>query len=596
MKNDVLSQLTLAKSTIASTLEVCLSSNKVKELNAVLSAARKQTTEAIASVVEHPNKRNLTQTRKSLTVIDNLLGGLIEGITSKELSPKEFRAVCGTLQSKFIPTFEESISSELDKFKAEAGIVEGEDDAELTEDQQDIRNAILAAGTTEEEEVSEDEEEESEHDREARIKQRAEEERQVELDGIAGDVGRRLTRLRGMRKLLPQRMQTPYSVLRLPVVPNFETEAAKNPVLLEKLSIPFTEIPLHGSGVPVGLNKVKMERYVIFEQQQILLISKDYVNQLLQRKTGERDAEVKEVIGDKKGRIKDYKSRIDNATAEIEKANNEIPTIRAEIKRLSDKLDAKMRDRVVTSLLLQVDGPAEKKLVAEIAELEQKLKAHNVEKAEQVSMRAEVTKAIETLYKQRVAKSKGKPKIAKEVEQVFIIQSKLHKNNAQLLNVEQKIETLEANKRSAETQITKTQDSVKETRKAVKRSGAPITSEDYARSVLSVINERTGSKYALVTPIAAPNPRNARGILCFWIMPSSKLSAMMKATGGKAKVTQWDFPFESERHVQIQEERKGWVHPSDDPSNADFLEFAKNKHHRPEGWKSRYGKPAKRID
>lgn len=684
MKTNVLAQLNTVQSSITSTLEVCLSSNKVKELNQVLSTAKTQTTEALASVAAHPQKRTLTQTKKSLTVIDNLLSGLIAGLSTRELAVKDFRVVCSSLKTNFLPKFEEAVSTEVDKFKSEAGIGDDVEEVELTPEQELIRQAVIAAEVSEDE-ISEDEEDEDEHERETRIADRISAEKDNASMKIAGDVERRLARLRSTRKLLPERMKTPYSVVRLPVVPNFETESAKNPVLLEKLAIPFTEIPLGFSGRPTGItNPHKMERYVILEQQMILLISKDYVNDLLERKTEVRDEENSEEFGEHKARRKDLAARLKASEEAIDTAIEEFkntPSQIDEIKRLEDKF--KLISGEVKTALQSKYTPKEKQTLSALAELDAEIRKINrkIDKvdeahrndtdykqfvdrqlpdAEQAKLREEhealkeqlkhLSKVekyvayvdkfkaeVEALDKKRKPLALEASKIQtrhastevlkKKIEQIAIIERKLLKAQKAELARNRLIPNAERMAARMATEAARNEEGLKQKRKAVKRSGAPITPEDYARSIVSVMNERSGSKYALVTPIPAPNPRNSRNILCFWIMPSSKLSALMKATGGKAKVKEWDFPFEDERFERAPDVRTGWSHPSDrgshllaklgnrtfkslsereqadffkamSPSDQqeflEFLEFSKNAHQRPEGWKSIH-KQARRV-
>lgn len=620
MKNNVLAQLNSAQSAIASTIEVCLSSKKAKAITSSLTEAKTKMTEALASVQDHPNRRNLSQTKKSLTVIDNLVSGLIEGVTSREMGVKDFRAACANLQTNFLPKLEESLSSEVEKFKAEAGIQDDNANVEveeLTSDQQEIRQAILSA----EKEISEDEEEQEEDpfDREERIAKKIEQERAAGLNEISGDVERRLARFNQLRSLFPQRngMKTPYTILRMPVVPNFETESAKNPVLLDKLAIPYTEIPLGFSGRPTGItNPHKMERYVIFEQQMILLVSKDHIENLLTYKTEEVSEENKDVARAIRNRRKELKEQLVEAEATLEatkKAFDESESHSPEIKRLEVKLKEYIRAvnetfnqaytpqehevkalydstqkemRQAHSKLAQTFGDLPKELVAE---LEEKEKAHD-----------EATKALNKINR-KYAKTES---MKKKLDQIAIIERKLQKNNAAELARLRMVPEAEALIKRVQTEMERHEEGSKNTRKAIKRSGAPIVPEDYARSILSILNERSGSKYALVTPKFVHNPRNG-GDLCFWLMPAGKLSALMRSTGGKAKVSQWDFPFQREEIKKLANEPStGWVHikdrtfdqVKDNPEMLkQWLEYEKNASKRPDNWKSQYNKP-KRID
>ncbi len=620
MKNNVLAQLNNAKSAITSTLEVCMSSKNATKITSSLSEAKNKMTEALASVQDHPNKRNLTQTKKSLTVIDNLVSGLLEGVSTREIKVKEFRAACGNLQSNFLPKLNESISNEVEKFKAEAGISDDEEEievVELTAEQKEIRQAILSAA----EEVSEDEieEEEDPFDREDRIAKKLDAEKVAGLNQISGDVERRLARMNALRSQFPQKngMKTPYTILRMPVVPNFETESAKNPALLDKLAIPYTEIPLGFSGRPTGItNPHKMERYVIFEQQFILLVSKDHIEDLLTYKTEEVSEENKDTARAIRQRRKDLKEELVRVTAELDTIKTEFEGSESnspEIKRLEEKLkeynravdetfkqsytteekeakklyDLTLREmRQSHSKLAQTFGDLSKELVEE---LEVKEKAHD-----------EATKALNKINR-KYAKTDS---MKKKLDQIAIMERKLQKTNAKELERLRMVPNAESRIKRVQTEIERHEENNKSVRKAIKRSGAPIVPEDYARSILSILNERSGSKYALVTPKFVHNPRNG-GDLCFWLMPASKLSALLRSTGGKAKVSQWDFPFQREEIKKLANQPStGWVHVRDRTFDQvkdnpellkQWLEYEKNAKLRPTGWKSQYNKP-KRID
>lgn len=696
MKNNVLAQLNTAKSAITSTLEVCLSSKNAKKITSSLSEAKSKMTEALSSVQEHPNKRNLAQTKKSLTVIDNLVTGLLEGVASREIKVKDFRAACNNLQSNFIPKLDESISSEVEKFKSEAGIVDDEVDQELTQDQQHLREVILAAAEDSEDEVSEDEEEEDPFDKEERIAKKLEQERAAGLNEISGDVERRLARMNQLRNQFPQRngMKTPYTVLRMPVVPNFETESAKNPVLLDKLAIPYTEIPLGFSGRPTGItNPHKMERYVIFEQQMILLISKDHVENLLTHKTEEVGEENKDVARGIRQRRKELKKdlveaeivldkiqeivtgKIPNAAA-LEKLKEELDekmfamienaittneSQEEEVKRLASKL--KEYNRAVDVSFNEVYTSQDRELIAQIETFDKQMDSvsrrldarvqlyktgaetkpvwpetteerdkltdkqradlifthkedlknnsplirftRDVEKLEQElnaleAKRKPMAKSLDS-SKKKYAKSAA---LKKKLDQIAIMERKLNKVKAHERSRSRLLTDAEIFVKRLQTEIERHEENNKSVRKAIKRSGAPIVPEDYARSILSILNERSGSKYALVTPKFVHNPRNG-GDLCFWLMPAGKLSALMRSTGGKAKVMQWDFPFQREEIKKLANQPStGWIHikdrtfdqVKDNPEMLkQWLEYEKNSKLRPKGWKSQYNKP-KRID
>lgn len=199
-------------------------------------------------------------------------------------------------------------------------------------------------------------------------------------------------------------------------------------------------------------------------------------------------------------------------------------------------------------------------------------------------------KQLETMRMARADKGdKAKMLELRELrKEMRILQRKEDKRIGPVRDLEQQLTRLN-DRYETETQR------IADLKKSSKRAPS-MTSEDYARSVLAIINERGDINYSLVTSISAPNPRNA-DILCFWLMPNGKLSGLLKATGGKAKVKSWSFPaYEKQAGVELKslnERANKWVHPSRDPKHEDFLEFDQNKHLRPDGWKTRMKKPPK---
>lgn len=607
MKNNVLAHIHSVAPKVSETIEVCLSSNSVSKVNAALSVAKNKTAEALASVAQHPNKRSLSSTRKSLTAIDNLLAGLMQGLETRELKVKQFRAVCSNLKTSFIPKLENSISEEVDKFKAEAGMMV-EENPELTPEQQQIRDALLADQSAEAAE--------SDYERTERETNQEEEKRRQQLANISGDVERRLARLRSEISNMPKRLNAPYSIVKLPVAPHFETQAAINPTLLDKLAIPHTEIPLPNLGRDGAHGAARMERYVIMEQQPILLVSKAYVEAILNKKTADIEDDNSEQAKAWRARRKQLAKDLAEAEENVGKAVDKFsatPSVEAEVQRL--KTEARKLERQMQAATRERFNASDRKTYESFVEagnsiatlnetlndLSEKLKAKEIEFDDYAAQtpqlrkdlraaqekREELEQHVDALY-EKYAKSKDLKDLNKSLR---IARKKFYKAE----NAENARNRLIPDAEERVAMVTKAsekfEEEIKSKRKAIKRAGPPITTEDYAKSVLSVINERTHSHYALVTPTPAPNPRissNAQDILCFWIMPTQKLSALMRHTGGKAKVIRWDFPFDSERFEKPVDDRKGWIHPSDDPNHADFLEFAKNKAHRPQGWKSRY--------
>lgn len=622
MKNDVLAQLQKAQSTITSAMELCLKTKKVKEINTALSSAKEQTTEAMSSVLSHPNRRSLSKTKKSLQVLDNLVSGLMNGLAQKELGVKDFRAVCSTVQTKFIPQFSESLSNEAENFSQAAT------EPELSDTQKQIRDAVMAAT---ENTVAEPEEGETE--REERIaRERRDRQQSIANDKNSSVIEQRFARYREERSRLPMALKTPYSVVRMSIHPRFENGSPTNPILLEKLGIPYSEIPLGSVPRSHGINTTqKVERYIILEQQMVLLVSKSHLSGILDRKKEDLQDENKEEFKSFRVRRKKLAAELLTATENIEKARRAVADMEsqaAEIKRLSEKIatfNSRIQGKLKSSYteedqqkidarkakLSEIDSLSEQhyalyqkrktnfgdKLAQEHEEVKSKLDSARLELNDLNKEVEEINRKYQTKY----------PEITKDMEQLAICERKL--TNAQKIETQRQRMVADA-----ETTAQRIKDAQERNEEALKeaRRGAKVekkhlddrsaTNEDYARSIISVINERTGSKYDLVTPKPIANPRNSKDILCFWIMPAGKLSAMVRGSGGKATVQYWDFLVDRNQKDDVvaeasnlEDRQKKHVDPREVPGTQEFYELSKNKHLRPKGWKSKYGKPVKRL-
>jgi chromosome segregation ATPase len=358
------------------------------------------------------------------------------------------------------------------------------------------------------------------------------------------------------------------------------------------------------------------------------MISKSHVESILNQKQGELD-------DDNSEQSKAWRARRKKLVEELEKAEKALgvavdkfsatPSVKnqeLELKSTADKLDRQMKRAVESKF-----KPSEQKIHADFLaagkrmfditqeidqlsvdqkegkvtfeEYAQKVPKLREEKKELEAKRELADEALDKLYEKYGRASQDLRALYKELraarKKYYATQNAEYARNRLIPDAEQRIAQINQAREKLE-------EEVKSKRRAIKRAGPPITPEDYARSVLSVINERTHNHYDLVSNKAAPNPRissNAQDILFFWIMPVTKLSALSRLTGGKNKVLQWDFPFDRERHESDDEstssDAKGWVHLKDrDPTSLsredllEFLEYPQNAKYRPEGWTSRY--------
>lgn len=611
MKRNVLAQLDNVHALVVSTLNVCQNSKKSKEIAQALANAKAEVNKALSSISESNKRRRLTQTKKSLVVIDNTFSGLIEGLQAKELSVSEFRAVCNNLAQKFIPRLHESLSNESEKINARtqaaADAAAANETAELTDKQSQV-HAVLSADadkhvaaatqaldnstivTSSEVEDEEDDLAETEDEREERLAR----ERAQRSDDELGDVARIMSRLSKMRDALPTKLKTPYTMVRMPIAPIFENQNnATHPNLLNKLSIPHTEIPLQLSA--------SQGRYVIFEQQVLLLISRDSINEMIEQQQVNRAAGVRSMVKNKKGALKALEERIQTTQTALDKARTKYkakPSLEPTIKELENRISSMQREldnrlregRTKEELNLSNairyasrSHPNTKEVgfllaarnAAHKAETEYKAMPDHVKgrdkafatwkKAEEALIEAEAKfeEMNDNLTKLRMGRAtkqdKAQMREIKELEKELRVTRKKHEARQRpVMELEGEYARLNAQYEEEEQKIT-------ETRKAAKKA-SNMTAEDYARSVLAIINERSGTNYSLVTNIAVPNPRNT-DILCFWLMPSGKLSALIKATGNKAKVKEWSFAWADsakvkKEHQEAQRRAESWVHPS----------------------------------
>lgn len=667
MKRNVLAQLDNVHSLVVSTLHVCQNSKKSKEISQALANAKAEVNKALSSISESDKRRRLTQTKKSLVVIDNTFSGLIEGLQAKELSVSEFRAVCQNLEQKFIPRLQESLSNESERINARtqaaADAAAAKESTELTDKQSAVHAALTANGdadkhvaaatkaldesaiVTSSEVEDEDDLVETEDEREDRLAR----ERAQRSDDELGDVARIMSRLNKMRDTLPTKLKTPYTMVRMPIAPIFENQNnATHPNLLTKLSIPHTEIPLQLSA--------SQGRYVIFEQQVLLLISRDSINEMIEQQQVNRAAGVKSLVKNKKGALKALEERIQTTQTALEKARTKYkakPSLEPSIKEMENRISSIQRE--LDNRLREGRTKEELKLSNEIryatrshpntkevgfllaarnaahqAETKYKEMPEHVKgrdkafdawkKAEEVLIDAEAKfeEMNDTLNKLRMSRAtkadKAQMREVKELEKELRITRKKHEAR------QRPVMELESEYARLNAQYEEEEQKIAETRKAAKKA-SNMTAEDYARSVLAIINERSGTNYSLVTNIAVPNPRNT-DILCFWLMPSGKLSALIKATGNKAKVKEWSFAWADtakakQEHQAAQRRAESWKHPSqrtledmqvpapkgrlvqidgkvgryDMEQIDDWLEYKQNEKFRevfyPNGWKSK---------
>lgn len=301
MRKNIAAQLDTVHTEITRTLEVCSSTNKSVKLKAALAQAGEEITTTVRTLQESPRSRSFVKTRKALVAIGNTVNGLLEGLNSRDLSVKDFRAVCSNLQTKFIPNFVSNLSQEVanlpENYLSESAVASVGEESKtaataadtlpkgdkrvraalasgksLQEQLAEIKSMLQAAPKMSDPEDEEEDPDESEEEKAARM----EEERALEqarrenaADASSMEV---IQALRKKRSLLPTRFSKTslYSIVKLPLVPvfpeNFKITESRN---LDRCGIKHTMI----------------QGYAFLEEQLILCISRTEVEKMNVSKT-----------------------------------------------------------------------------------------------------------------------------------------------------------------------------------------------------------------------------------------------------------------------------------------------------------------------
>lgn len=231
-------------------LNVCSSSKKRTELIRALSSISTTCASELDYLKQH-QKRKFVQVRKHLTAVNNVVSGLTEGLTAKELSLSDFRGHVNSLVTKFFPRLCESLSSEL-----EAQTASEEAQVELTEQQQAVKSEIAESGDL--------------RDALAVIKKLLKERAQQTApvapknhpaaqtqDEAQDGVSAELTKLSNARAALPIRLKSEFQVVRMPIIPIFSNYALNSTDNFKRL----------------GINFISVEGYAVLLDQLLVLVS-----------------------------------------------------------------------------------------------------------------------------------------------------------------------------------------------------------------------------------------------------------------------------------------------------------------------------------
>ncbi len=593
MRNNIAAQLDTVHSVIGHCLTECAGTNKSAVLKAELAKAKNQITASVEALQNYSKPRAFTRTRKALVAIGNTVEGLYEGLATREIAMKDFRAVCSNLQTKFVPNFVKHLAAEVEALSGSTSVVQPEPEAEPEASAQivvperlqglsadlkavhslaDIRRLLAAAPplpadpevVDHEQEAKDAADEESEEERSDREHKEAEYRRQNADDISSLET---LTILRAKRNLLPQRLVKPnlFTIAKLPLVPifpeNFNITSERN---LKRNAIRHSII----------------QGYAFLEEQLILCVSRTQIEKADVSKATKSDLVVKSKIKD----IKKVKEKTNDLSTELTQRNidlaDELAKLNKRYEAMSEKTSKlELGYRATISKIYKISKPEKERI--EAAFLSRKEELTELDDSETKQLRRlhtgtglvqPTTKELEKLKTagdrqdaldahrssvNAVLLSKAKAHIAtlkkSERKELLLLKTKLEELRAELKKpraIQKRIRDLKEMMKSVTSQLgdlendaARRDKDIHNTKKLLKPKVAHVTPSDYAMTVLAHINEASGANYTLVTNEFKVNIRNA-DILCFWIMPAQKMNALFRDSGGKTKV-QWSFPWDA---------------------------------------------------
>ena len=225
---------------IESTIESCSSEKKRSKIEKSLGDLKTSLSQVLAHL--HANEqRKYIQVRKGLKAVHNLVDGALEGVSSKELTPRDFRGILSTLQTRFYPMVCSSLSSEIEKAERQSA-------KPLSDAQEAARQEIA---------------ESADIDDALKVVQKAVKEAEHvnpsdhELTGDDLATIKQLRDLAAMRSNLPIRVKTDFQMVRMPVIPIFSNYQMNSAETFAKL----------------GIRHVLVEGYAILLNQVIIAVS-----------------------------------------------------------------------------------------------------------------------------------------------------------------------------------------------------------------------------------------------------------------------------------------------------------------------------------
>lgn len=232
---------------VADTLDKAISfSGKAKKKSEVLSTLS-PLKESISTTITHltdKEKRKYIDVRKNLKAVYNIVDGIMEGVSSGNMSRLEFKGALNTLRTRFYPNVCTSLAAEQEK-----------------EEQAKTKAAALSA---EQEALKEQLSQSSDMKEALTVVRKAVKTQDATSEAPTGEITdvattNQLSQLAETRSLLPVRLKAEFQMLRMPIVPIFSTYQMNNPATFSR----------------IGVKHVLVEGYAVLLDQVLVAVSEN---------------------------------------------------------------------------------------------------------------------------------------------------------------------------------------------------------------------------------------------------------------------------------------------------------------------------------
>lgn len=279
---------------VESAVDIAISSKKKSQIIEAYNLIYDQVDKVTASI---PLKATtFSATKKSLRVVNNLVGGTLDGLHSSDLSLKQVRALATDLLVERLPVFLEVLDSDIHTHNKKYGITQANlkvAEESLSNTKTDPVTASLVAALNPKKKTPSKKSLCS-----AKTFQQAlteavknltlgtnvnygqdegEEELNVEPDKKGDETRTFLRSLESKRSLLPATLgKQPFTILRMPIVPIFNAVDRSGGIRVQGLSMNVKAQPNPSYILNhVGIKAVAVEEYVVIDNQLLLAINLD---------------------------------------------------------------------------------------------------------------------------------------------------------------------------------------------------------------------------------------------------------------------------------------------------------------------------------